>query len=125
MIPANSPGDTLGTVIREGQVFLKYRVSKGETIYGIARQFELTRRLLEETNPELRQGLKAEMHLFIPVASRPIQGEETEVPLELGTAPKPSPTVSGEETESILEDMKGYKVLRSDEVLELKREYSE
>lgn len=48
-----------------------YKVSKGETVYGISKQHGITIEQLIEANPQLADGLKAGMTIRIPASGQP------------------------------------------------------
>src|SRR5512144_176541 len=46
--------------------FYIYKVEKGETVYSLCKKFGVTEAELLEFNPELKEGLKNKMKLWIP-----------------------------------------------------------
>lgn len=71
-----------------GKKFYMHHVKAGETIYGIAKAYEVTEQEIKTLNPELEDGLKAGMVIGIPVKNA------TETPkVEPKTEPKEEPKV--------------------------------
>ena len=80
-----------------------YKVSKGETIYGISKQHGITIEQLIEANPKIADGLKSGMTIRIPkfgnksatstpVASKPAEKtEKTEAPAKVETPAEVAP----------------------------------
>lgn len=107
-ISVSLQGDSIGTEVRGNQLLLRYKVSAGETLYSLVREYDVERTELEELNPALKSGLKAGMLLLIPI------GQKT--PFEKAKSPR---TTTVKEKESYLNIIEGYKVLKSDEVLDI------
>jgi LysM repeat protein len=55
------------TLFALGQDFVTHRVEKGETIYGIARQYSVEQEVLVKYNPLLSEGLKEGQLIMIPL----------------------------------------------------------
>jgi LysM repeat protein len=47
--------------------YMEYTVKKGETFFSLTRKFEITEAALVEINPILKKGVKAGMHINIPI----------------------------------------------------------
>ena len=63
--------------------FYIYKVEKGETLYSLCRKFGVTQEELLEFNPDLKDGLKNKMKLWIPAAAPavvPVEPEEAKQP---------------------------------------------
>jgi LysM repeat protein len=67
--------------------FYIYKVEKGETLYSLCRKFGVTREELLEFNPDLKDGLKNKMKLWIPAAAPAAVAVE---PVVKAPQPKPS-----------------------------------
>ncbi|MCX6292188.1 MAG: LysM peptidoglycan-binding domain-containing protein [Bacteroidetes bacterium] len=61
--------DTAETRFLNQRKFYLYKPDKGETLYGIAKKFNVVQEEIKEFNPELKDGLKPKMKLWIPAAS--------------------------------------------------------
>lgn len=57
----------LPLTVRDGQTVHYYEVQPKETIYSLSNKLGITRDYLIETNPEVKDGLKAYMTLFFPI----------------------------------------------------------
>ncbi len=66
-------------VMINGKTYYIHVVKKGETLYSISRAYQVTQKQIEEMNPAVRDGLKTDMSLRIPVVSGayydPVPGE--------------------------------------------------
>src|SRR5688572_17234128 len=58
--------------------FYIYKVEKGETLYSLGRKFSVTEAELLEFNPDLKDGLKNKMKLWIPASSGLVTAPVTE-----------------------------------------------
>jgi len=54
------------TRVIDGKKFFVHEVKKGQTLYSISKAYDLPMEDIIETNPEIRQGLKANQTLLIP-----------------------------------------------------------
>ncbi len=74
-----------------GSPYLEYKVSKGETIFSIARNNEVAEETLHSLNPDLKNGLKEGMVLKIPRKQiQPIRDKQIETVINLEEAKKAS-----------------------------------
>lgn len=64
-----------------GKKFFVHQVKKGQTLYSISKAYHIPMQEIIDTNPEIKQGLKANQTLLIPVP-------ETEKPQEIRTLPE-------------------------------------
>src|SRR6185369_15403754 len=62
--------------------FFIYKVDKGETLYSIANKFKIPQEEINEFNPELKDGLKVKMKLWIPASSLLKKEEVVTVPTD-------------------------------------------
>ena len=65
----NATPDTSQVRFLNNRKFYIYKVVKGETLYSIAQRYSIPQDEIEDLNPELRQGLKPGMKLWIPAYS--------------------------------------------------------
>ena len=78
--------------------FYMHHVKQGETIYGIAKAYEVTEQALRDLNPELSEGLKTGMVIGVPVLAgqpkvEPKQEPKVEPKQEPKVEPKQEPKV--------------------------------
>ena len=62
---------------------IKHRVSRGETLYSISRQYNVNINDLQNANPMLAAGLKTNMELIIPVKRSSIEGTTQQIESEV------------------------------------------
>ncbi|MDE6048459.1 MAG: LysM peptidoglycan-binding domain-containing protein [Paramuribaculum sp.] len=67
-VSAQSPIDNLPVKIINGTAYRYYEVGAKETIYSIARKFEISQDELMRLNPSVADGLKAGQTLYFPVS---------------------------------------------------------
>jgi len=73
-----------------------HTVNQGETLYAIARQYNVTVEAIQSANPGLSAALKPGQELVIPVRAQPLEpGEQDQAPLETGAIHAPI-TIAGE-----------------------------
>ena len=60
--------DTANVRFQNNKKYYIYKVGKSETLYGIAKKFNVNQQDILELNPEVKNGLKADIDLLIPVA---------------------------------------------------------
>src|SRR5665213_3862161 len=61
-----TPKDTTTAVIN-GKLFYVHKVIKNESLYGIARDYNITVKEITDANPKIGNGLKAGRILYIPI----------------------------------------------------------
>ncbi|WP_375417694.1 LysM peptidoglycan-binding domain-containing protein [uncultured Hymenobacter sp.] len=67
-----APSDSIGVELRGGQRFVKHRVTKSETLFGIARRYNVRLDQLQSANPQLAAGLRQGQVVLVPRgAARP------------------------------------------------------
>ena len=71
-IPAVQSSVVPVTEIRKVMKEINYTVQRRETIYGLARRFNVTEKQIEQLNPESKKGLRAGMVIKIPVETEEI-----------------------------------------------------
>ena len=100
--PAETPHvvekQTSQVVTVGGKKFYMHHVKQGETIYGIAKAYEVTEQALRDLNPELSEGLKTGMVIGVPVLAgqpkvEPKPEPKVEPKQEPKVEPKPEPKV--------------------------------
>lgn len=67
----------LSTSFAQETTLIDHEVTRGETRYGIARQYSISMEVLEKQNPEIKEGLKIGMILKIPVKTHTVKPGET------------------------------------------------
>lgn len=100
-IPVKKNGDSKSSDRNGfGSPYLEYKVSKGETIFSIARQNEVSEETLMSLNPELKKGLKKGMILKIPRKQvQPIRENKIDPSI---TITNPKTTSSGSSREHVV-----------------------
>ncbi len=63
----------------QGKKYYIHTVQKGETLYGIARAYEVSMDAIAYENPDVFQGIKPDQKLKIPILATPYQQKEHEV----------------------------------------------
>ncbi|MDX2189740.1 MAG: LysM peptidoglycan-binding domain-containing protein [Bacteroidota bacterium] len=58
--------DSVGVIEQKGSFFIVYKIEK-ETIYSISRKYNVSVKLLTETNPEIEKGVKIGQKILIPI----------------------------------------------------------
>jgi murein DD-endopeptidase MepM/ murein hydrolase activator NlpD len=84
--------DTSEVRFLNSRKFFLYKVAKSETLYGISKKFNIPQDEIIELNPELNDGLKNKMTIWIPAYSRMKKN-----PIEVAETVKPLPAPKGEE----------------------------
>lgn len=71
LVALTTSADTFNLPVKEidGKQFYIYKVEKKNTVYGLTRQFNISREDLMKYNPQLVDGLRADDTLYIPVAT--------------------------------------------------------
>ena len=65
--PASAaPTDSVGVEIRGGQRFVKHRVAKGESLYALARRYNVKADQIQAANPQLTGGLPLGQIVLVP-----------------------------------------------------------
>ena len=86
--PAAAPTDSVGMEIRGGQRFVKHRVAKGESLYALARHYNVKLDQIQAANPQLTGGLTLGQIVLVPRG--PVRSATA-------TATKPSPSKAASE----------------------------
>lgn len=73
------PADSIGMEMRNGQRFVKHRVSGGETLTALARRYRVTVDQLTAANPQIQNGLGIGQIVFVPRSAL------TKVPAQVAT----------------------------------------
>lgn len=85
------PLDSVGVEIRGGQRFVKHRVAKGETLYALARHYNVRLDQLQAANPQLTGGLALGQLVLVPRGTSKAPATAA-VPPKTGILPdKPAP----------------------------------
>ncbi len=71
--------DSVRTVEQDGEKFIEYLVSPGETLYRISTKYQIPITRLMEINPELTEGLKSGQVLLIPLSEAKKQSSKPQV----------------------------------------------
>lgn len=75
--------DSIGTTIKNGQTVIIYEAGPKETVYSIARKYNLPPKSIIAINPELQTtGLKAGQQIYIPLETARTQTELTDEELK-------------------------------------------
>lgn len=85
--------DSVGVEVRDGQQFIQYKVTAGETVYSIARKYNLKTNEVLKYNPWAEKGLQIGQILLIPVITEAVE-----------TPPSVAGLVSGEQTHTVAVD---------------------
>lgn len=85
-VSAVEPEQEVAPVEKTGVVY--HKVKKGETLYGISRQYDVNQEEIVSLNPNARYGVKAGSMLKIPVMANDIQIEPEDPEPEVTIAPE-------------------------------------
>jgi LysM repeat protein len=100
-----APADSVGVEIRGGQRFVKHRVAKGETLYALARRYNVKADQIQAANPQLTGGLTLGQVVLVPrgaakaaatTAARPVPTREAAPAAEPGAVPARHTVAKGE-----------------------------
>ncbi|MCH8318097.1 MAG: LysM peptidoglycan-binding domain-containing protein [Bacteroidetes bacterium] len=68
--PREYPGgstDSIGTVKKNGKVYILHKVEPKETFYGLSKRYGVSVEEIKQANPEVEQGLKIAQVIRIPL----------------------------------------------------------
>jgi LysM repeat protein len=85
--PPVAPPDSIGVVVRQSKTFVRHRVAAGETLYGLARRYNVKVEQIMEANPSIKGELKKGTEVLVPRV-------RAVVPASTGAAPKATPAPS-------------------------------
>ena len=103
---APAPADSIGVEMRGGQRFVRHRVAKGESLYALARRYNVRLDLLQAANPQAASGVQLGQIVLVPrgavraAAASAAAGRSTpaEAPAPTGTGTPGRHTVAKGET---------------------------
>ncbi|RTQ51694.1 LysM peptidoglycan-binding domain-containing protein [Hymenobacter gummosus] len=84
--PPVAPPDSVGVVVRQSKTFVRHRVASGETLYGLARRYDVKVEQIMEANPSIKGELKKGTEVLIPRLRAVVPASST--------AAKPAPAAS-------------------------------
>ena len=61
-----NPLDSIGITTVNGKTFIQYKVERGESVYSIAKKYNVTIQDIIDNNPEIANGLKADAVILVP-----------------------------------------------------------
>ncbi len=112
------PQDSIRTEGRNGQLFVVHRVDMGETLYGLARRYNVSVDQIKKANDGLPSGLQAGSMLYVPTG-KPAGSTPTAStkPVKTHTV-KPGETLYGisRETGVSVDQIKQFNALTSNEI---------
>lgn len=80
---------------------VQHKVSKGETLYGIAKKYGVSVESIEKANPQLKNGLKADEIIKIPIGEQTVKEEISDIEIKPIEETQPSCIIKNQQNRAV------------------------